>query len=112
MNPPIDAKRKSSMRFETLNLFWARGTTEGNLGLVEIVVWLCMWTHADPHGLVIISYGKVAGECNMSRRSAANAVNSLQAKRMIKIKVRGTVDGKPSTYVLNPYPKERKGAPL
>lgn len=106
MSPPIDAKRKSRMRFEVYNLFWKRGTQEANLSLVAIAVWPCMWGHADKDSMVRISYSRIAKECNITVRSVTNAIAELRQKRMLKIIERGTVNGKPNACVLWPYPKE------
>jgi len=109
--PPIDAKRASRLRFESLKLFLSRGTTEANLSPLAVLTWLCLWAYVREDGLVSMSHSRIAQETRLSLRSVTKAIGELKKKRMLAVKVRGTVRGTPNTYVLSPTPRPPKSTP-
>ena len=93
-------------RFESLNLFLARGTSEAKLTLIEYAAWTCLWA-AERNGLVAISFSQITRETPLCLRAAKKAVASLQKKGLVKIAKRGDINGHVNRYILSPYP----GAP-
>ncbi|MGZ5996112.1 MAG: helix-turn-helix domain-containing protein [Isosphaeraceae bacterium] len=110
MNPPSEAKRRSSMRFEMNNAFWRHGTRDADLSAYASLVWLNLWNHADPQGVTYVSVNTIAAEANISRSSTLRGLTELQAKRMLKVIEKGNIHGKSNRYQLSPYPRTKKQA--
>jgi len=92
-----------SQRFQSLNLFLDRGTSEGDLKPSESLTWLCLWA-AERHGFVAMSLSQIARETNTDSHTVRRSLSSLKQKQMVKVVQRGDIHGHVNRYVLAPYP--------
>jgi hypothetical protein len=93
------------MRFETLNTFFDRGTSEAELSPAAGYVWVAIWRHARPDGRAEISVESIVAATRLSRSTVLRGLKELKAKRMLQTKKKGGIGRGASAYALFPYPR-------
>jgi DNA-binding MarR family transcriptional regulator len=104
-NPPRrrpTTKRRSTLRFETLNGFVDEGMR--HLTPFESAVWLVLYRDTKPDGIARTAVDDIAERAGMGRRTVLRSLKSLEVKRMVRVVRRGGLNRGPSTYRVFPYP--------
>lgn len=100
-------KRRSNLRFETLNRFIDSTIHELHLTPCEALVWMVVYRDSKPpKWLASASFDDIARRANISRRSVANAVRSLTSKKLLHVVRRGGLNRGSTVYVATPIPVE------
>jgi hypothetical protein len=97
-------KRRSRLRFETLNAFVDTGMAD--LSRAELAVWLILFRDTKRDGTVRTSLNDLAGRGGMNRQTASRAVGRLARRKMLQITRRGGLNRGPSAYRVFPFPME------
>jgi hypothetical protein len=95
-------KRRSGLRFETLNAFVDTGMK--GLSPSESVVWLILYRDTKPDGTARTAVEDMARRGGLGRRTVLRALSSLEHKRMLRVERRGGLNRGPSRYVVFPFP--------
>lgn len=98
------SKRRSRLRFETLNAFVDEGMAD--LTRAELSTWLILFRDTKPDGTARASLDDLARRGGFDRRSASRAVGSLERRNMLQIVRRGGLNRGPSVYRVFPYAME------
>jgi predicted transcriptional regulator len=106
MNSPAQSpeRRKSQLRFETLNAFVDFGAVQANLTPAGVCVWLALWRFANPDGTTMVSTDKIAACFNLNKRTVLRALKELKRQKMIKVLARGGINRGASKYVIRGFP--------
>lgn len=102
--PPPDARRRSRLRFETLNAFVDRGIVEGALKPSDVAVWLVLYRHARPDGTAEVTIDTICRASGLARRTVLLALKRLKGCRMLRTIRRGGLNRGASRHVVFPYP--------
>lgn len=102
--PGNDARRRSRLRFETLNAFVDRGIVQGGLKPSDAVTWLVLYRFAQPDGTVRVTVATIQSVTGLSRRTVLLCLKRLKAARMVRTIKRGGLNRGASRHVVFPYP--------
>ena len=97
-------RRRSHLRFETLNAFADTGLADLSRG--EIAVWVLLYRDTKVDGTAQTSIDDLARRGGMDRQTASRAIGRLVKRKMLKVLRRGRLNSGPSTYRVFPYPME------
>jgi hypothetical protein len=100
--PRRTTKRRSGVRFETLNAFVDEGMRL--LSPHEAVVWLVLYRDSKPDGIARTAVDDVARRGGIGRRTALRALKRLERLRMLRVVRRGGLNRGPSAYRILPLP--------
>lgn len=97
-------KRRSGLRFETLNAFVDQGLAP--LTRAEVVVWLILFRDTKADGTAVASLVDIARRGGIDPRTASRALGRLSRRKMLRVVSRGGLNRGPSAYSVFPYPME------
>jgi hypothetical protein len=95
-------RRRSLLRFETLNAFVDEGMR--TLSPHEAVVWLVLYRDTKPDGIARTSVDDIARRGGIGRRTVLRSLRRLEDLRMLRVVRRGGLNRGLSTYRVFPYP--------
>jgi hypothetical protein len=95
-------KRRSALRFETLNAFIDRGMR--HLSPHESAVWFVLFRDTKPDGTARTGIDDIAERAGIGRRTVLRSIKSMEHKRMLQTLRKGGLNVGPSTYRLFPFP--------
>lgn len=100
-----ETRRRSTLRFEFLNLFVDFGITAAQLTPSAVAVWLVMFRHATPDGYTEVSINAVSESSGICRRTVMRALAELRSRAMLKTVKKGGINRGSSRYILFPKPQ-------
>lgn len=99
---PRTTRRRSRLRFETLNAFVDHGMK--HLSPSEIAVWLVLYRDTKPNGTALASVNGITRRSGLARCTVLRALASLEQKRMLRVEYQGGLNRGPSRYLILPIP--------
>jgi hypothetical protein len=96
------SKRRSSLRFETLNAFVDTGAR--HLSPSGQAVWLVLFRDTKQNGLARTAVDDIAERTGLGRRTVLRSLKALASKRMLQTMRRGGLNRGPSSYRIFPFP--------
>lgn len=104
-SPQADsARHRSRLRFETLNAFVDRGIVDGKLNPSDVAVWLTLYRHAGPDGIVKITVQTIQRSTGLARRTVLLSLKRMRTARMLRTVKRGGLNQGASRHAIFPYP--------
>lgn len=100
--PARKAARADGRRFAPLNAL-VDGGWLGTLTHREVKVWMVLYRHAGPGGLVRASHGTIAAKAGMRREDAARTTKRLERHGLLVVRVRGRTVGSAGKRTANEY---------
>ncbi len=100
------SKRRSRLRFETLNLFIDEGIGQAGLTAHEALTWMVLYRDTRPNGFATTSVDEIARRAGIGRRTVLRALKRLGRLKMLRIARRGGLNRGASSYAIFPVPME------